>query len=254
MGNIHDGHISLINTAKKESDLVVVSLFVNPIQFKSISDYHQYPITLDRDTNILTKQGVDALFCPEKTEIFPKEFNTSVVINKFISILEGRYRPGHMEGVATIVAKLFNITNPDLAIFGEKDFQQLMLIKSLSKDLNFPIKIISSKIVRDSNGLALSSRNNFLSKNEKFQAYEIFKALKFGYDEVSKGEKLSENIVNIIKTKLANFDLVKVEYVSIRDPNTFEELKIINGDFIILIAAFVGKTRLIDNIKYVEKQ
>ncbi len=253
MGNIHQGHISLINTAKKKSDLVIVSLFVNPIQFKSIDDYHAYPNTLYKDKDILAKEDVDILFCPQKTEIFPEEFNTSVVLNKFVSVLEGTYRPGHMEGVATIVTKLFNITNPDLAIFGEKDFQQLMLIKSLSKDLNFPIKIISSKIVRDSNGLALSSRNNFLSKNEKFQAYEIFKALAFGCEEVSKGEKLSENIVNLIKKRLSNFELIRLEYVSVRNPNTFEELQVINGDYIILIAAFVGKTRLIDNLKYVEK-
>ena len=253
MGDIHDGHKSLIDIAIKKSDLVVVSLFVNPIQFTSIDEYNSYPDTLKRDKDILVKQGVDILFCPNKKEIFPQEFNTSIVINKFISILEGSFRPGHMEGVATIVTKLFNITNPDLAIFGEKDFQQLTLIKSLCKDLNFPIKIISSKTVRDSNGLALSSRNNFLSREEKFQAHEIYKALMYGYEQIIKGEKVAENIVNLIKTRLDNFDLIKVEYVSIRNPKTFEELKIISEDFIILIAAFVGKTRLIDNIKYVEK-
>ena len=253
MGDIHEGHKSLIDIAKKESDLVMVSLFVNPIQFTSIDEYNSYPDTLNRDKDILFKQGIDILFCPNKKEIFPQEFNTSIVMNKFISILEGSFRPGHMEGVATIVTKLFNITNPDLAIFGEKDFQQLMLIKSLCKDLNFPIKIISSKTVRDSNGLALSSRNNFLSKEEKFQAHEIYKVLMYGYEQIIKGEKVAENIVNLIKTRLDNFELIKVEYVSIRNPKTFEELKIINEDFIILIAAFVGKTRLIDNIKYVEK-
>ena len=253
MGDIHDGHKSLIDIAKKKSDLVVVSLFVNPIQFTSIDEYNSYPDTLKRDKDILVKQGVDILICPNKKEILPQEFNTSIVINKFISILEGSFRPGHMEGVATIVTKLFNITNPDLAIFGEKDFQQLTLIKSLCKDLNFPIKIISSKTVRDSNGLALSSRNNFLSREEKFQAHEIYKALMYGYEQIIKGEKVAENIVNLIKTRLDNFDLIKVEYVSIRNPKTFEELKIISEDFIILIAAFVGKTRLIDNIKYVEK-
>ena len=253
MGNIHEGHKSLIDTAKKESDLVIVSLFVNPIQFTSMDEYKSYPSTLHRDKEILAKQSVDVLFCPKKEEIFPKEFNTSIIIDKFISILEGSFRPGHMEGVATIVTKLFNIINPDLAIFGEKDFQQLTLIKSLCKDLNFPIKIISSKTVRDSNGLALSSRNNFLSRHEKFQAHEIYKSLRFGYEQVIKGEKIAKNIVSLIETRLANFELIRVEYVSVRDPNTFEELKIIHEDFIILIAVLVGKIRLIDNIKFAQK-
>lgn len=254
MGNLHDGHISLINLAKKTTDLVIVSLFVNPIQFSSFDDYSTYPKTYKKDISILNKNGVDILLCPDRSEIFPYDFNTSVIAKDFTEVLEGKCRTGHMEGVATIVTKLLNIVKPDIAIFGEKDFQQLMLIKSICKDLNISIDIISSKIIRDTDGLALSSRNNLLSRDEKKQANEIFKSLKLGYEKALSGENNVSNIINLVKSKLSKYNLIKVEYISIRNPNNFQELKIIDDDFIILIAAYVDSIRLIDNIKYIQKE
>ncbi len=253
MGSIHEGHISLINKAKSYADIVIVTIFINPIQFNSSIDYDSYPRNIEEDKKTLEKNGVDILFCPSTPEIYPEKFQTSVNVRLFSEVLEGKFRKGHMEGVATIVTKLFNLVRPDFAIFGEKDFQQLLLIKSFVQDLNIPVKIISGETIRDNEGLALSSRNEKLTNDEKIQAMQIIKSLNLGVEKIRSGEKESDNIIKKIKDYLADYNLIQVEYISIRDVNNFEKINIIDEDIVILISVFIGKIRLIDNLIYRKK-
>jgi len=253
MGSIHEGHISLINKAKSYADIVIVTIFINPIQFNSSIDYDSYPRSIEEDKKTLEKNGVDILFCPSTPEIYPEKFQTSVNVRLFSEVLEGKFRKGHMEGVATIVTKLFNLVRPDFAIFGEKDFQQLLLIKSFVQDLNIPVKIISGETIRDNEGLALSSRNEKLTNDEKIQAIQIIKSLNLGVEKIRSGEKESDNIIKKIKDYLADYNLIQIEYISIRDVNNFEKINIIDEDIVILISVFIGKIRLIDNLIYRKK-
>ncbi|MQF84216.1 MAG: pantoate--beta-alanine ligase [SAR202 cluster bacterium] len=253
MGSIHEGHISLINKAKSYADIVIVTIFINPIQFNSSIDYDSYPRSIEEDKKTLEKNGVDILFCPSTPEIYPEKFQTSVNVRLFSEVLEGKFRKGHMEGVATIVTKLFNLVRPDFAIFGEKDFQQLLLIKSFVQDLNIPVKIISGETIRDNEGLALSSRNEKLTNNEKTQAIQIIKSLNLGVEKIRSGEKESDKIIKKIRDYLEDFNLIQIEYISIRDVNNFEKVHQIDRDVIVLIATFVGKIRLIDNLIYRKK-
>lgn len=253
MGSIHEGHISLVETAKKYGDIIIATIFVNPIQFNNTEDYDSYPKDFEKDVEILEKNGVDILFCPSLSEVYPDGFDTTVRVNSLSNSLEGQYRKGHMEGVATIVTKLFNIILPDYAIFGEKDYQQLLLIKSFVKDLNMSVEIIQSKTVRDKEGLALSSRNIKLTSAERLVACEIIKSLNIAFEKIISGQKNSEQIINFIKEHLASFDSIKIEYVSIRNPYDFEIIDKIQEEFVILIAAFIGEVRLIDNVIFVGK-
>jgi len=253
MGSIHEGHISLINKARSYADIVIVTIFINPIQFNSSIDYDSYPRSIEEDKKTLEKNGVDILFCPSSPEVYPEKFQTSVKVSLFSEVLEGKFRKGHMEGVATIVTKLFNLVRPDFAIFGEKDFQQLLLIKSFVEDLNIPVKIISGETIRDNEGLALSSRNEKLTNDEKIQATQIIKSLNLGVETLRSGEKESDNIIKKIKDYLADYNLIQIEYVSIRDVNNFEKVNKIDEDIVILISVFIGKIRLIDNLIYRKK-
>ena len=253
MGSIHEGHISLINKARSYADIVIVTIFINPIQFNSSIDYDSYPRSIEEDKKTLEKNGVDILFCPSSPEVYPEKFQTSVKVSLFSEVLEGKFRKGHMEGVATIVTKLFNLVRPDFAIFGEKDFQQLLLIKSFVQDLNIPVKIISGETIRDNEGLALSSRNEKLTNDEKIQAIQIIKSLNLGVEKIRSGEKESDNIIKKIKDYLADYNLIQIEYISIRDVNNFEKINIIDEDIVILISVFIGKIRLIDNLIYRKK-
>ena len=253
MGSIHEGHISLINKARSYADIVIVTIFINPIQFNSSIDYDSYPRSIEEDKKTLEKNGVDILFCPSSPEVYPEKFQTSVKVSLFSEVLEGKFRKGHMEGVATIVTKLFNLVRPDFAIFGEKDFQQLLLIKSFVEDLNIPVKIISGETIRDNEGLALSSRNEKLTNDEKIQAMQIIKSLNLGVETLRSGEKESDNIIKKIKDYLADYNLIQIEYVSIRDVNNFEKVNKIDEDIVILISVFIGKIRLIDNLIYRKK-
>tara|TARA_B100001142_G_scaffold326752_1_gene382867 strand:+ start:544 stop:1392 length:849 start_codon:yes stop_codon:yes gene_type:complete len=253
MGSIHEGHISLINKARSYADIVIVTIFINPIQFNSSIDYDSYPRSIEEDKKTLEKNGVDILFCPSSPEVYPEKFQTSVKVKLFSEVLEGKFRKGHMEGVATIVTKLFNLVRPDFAIFGEKDFQQLLLIKSFVEDLNIPVKIISGETIRDNEGLALSSRNEKLTNDEKIQAMQIIKSLNLGVETLRSGEKESDNIIKKIRDYLADYNLIQIEYVSIRDVNNFEKVNKIDEDIVILISVFIGKIRLIDNLIYRKK-
>ncbi|MFL2653278.1 MAG: pantoate--beta-alanine ligase [Dehalococcoidia bacterium] len=253
MGSIHEGHLSLVDTAKQYGEIIIATIFINPIQFNSSEDYKSYPKDFDQDKEILQNKGVDILFCPSISEIYPDGFDTTIKVDFLSELLEGKYRKDHMEGVATVLTKLFNIILPDYAIFGEKDFQQLLLIKSFVKDLNVPVKIISSKTIRDKDGLALSSRNIKLNPDERNIATEINKSLIMGVEKILLGEKNSKNIIEYIKIYLSSFNLIKIEYISIRNPKNFEVINKINKEFVILIAVYVGNIRLIDNIIIEEK-
>lgn len=247
MGYLHEGHLSLVRMAKNKADKVVVSIFVNPLQFGQGEDFKVYPRDLDRDAKLLEVEGVDLLFCPEAEEMYPDDFQTYVEVTKLSSGLCGAYRPGHFRGVATVVLKLFNIIKPDMAIFGEKDYQQLRIIQQMVKDLNLDVEILSHPIVRDFDGLALSSRNTYLNEEERRSALSLYQALKLAERLVLGGEKDPERIVKLVREYIENFPYTKVQYVEIVDPQTLERVSQIRGPVLLALAVFVGKTRLIDN-------
>ncbi len=249
MGAFHKGHLQLMRTARKENDVVVVSLFVNPIQFGPQEDYQKYPRVFEHDLKLAKTEEVDILFVPNKEEMYPSPFRTYIEVNEITDKLCGANRPGHFKGVTTVVGKLLNIINPDKVYFGEKDFQQLVVVKQMVKDLNFPVKIVSIPTVREPDGLAMSSRNWYLNPKERQAAKLIREALLTGENVVKKkGVLASEKIKKKIIDVLAQSELIKVEYLSICRPDDFEELKEITGQALIAVAARVGSTRLIDNI------
>ncbi len=248
MGALHVGHESLIKKARQECAKVIVSIFVNPIQFGPNEDYNRYPRQLENDTEICANNGVDLIFAPTVGEMYPeKEHLTKVCPPEFFqNKLCGKSRPGHFDGVATVVLKLFNIIQPDKAYFGQKDAQQLIIIKKICRDLSFPTEIISCHIIRDTDGLACSSRNAYLSAEARQKALSLFKTLK----------KIEELYFSGLNSKDENFDLAKkyldpgveLEYLEANDLNTFETLDTIKSNTLIDIAARVDKVRLIDNI------
>ncbi len=247
MGYLHNGHISLVREAKKQNDAVVVSIFVNPTQFGPREDLKKYPRDIKGDITLLSKSGVDAVFCPSAKEMYPEGYGTYIEVKGLSDKLCGASRPGHFKGVATIVAKLFNIVQPDAAYFGEKDFQQLVIIRRMAADLNMDVKIVSMPTVREKNGLAMSSRNSYLSKEEISRALVINRALKFAKTLAASGVKSAARIKAAI-SKLMKTSKLKIDYISICDPKTLEEKKSVKGKTLIAVAAYIGRTRLIDNI------
>jgi pantoate--beta-alanine ligase len=248
MGALHKGHVSLIKKAKSCADVLIASLFVNPKQFDSSSDFSKYPSNIDKDLEIFSKNGIDMVFAPQKSEVYPENFSSIVKIENLNQILEGSFRKGHMDAVSTIVLKLINLSNPHYAFFGEKDFQQLKLIQKMVKDLSINTEIIPVETVRDENGIALSSRNSLLTKNETILAREIHKSLLLGINSYEKEIYSSIQIVKNIKNYLQNFPDIRIEYISIRDKNDFKALSFIDRPFVILIAVYINKIRLIDNL------
>ena len=249
MGYLHEGHTSLINIAHKHADVVVVSIFVNPIQFGPSEDYDRYPRDIERDKEILEKMGVDVMFYPSVDDMYPKGFTTYVEVKGLSDKLCGRYRPGHFRGVTTVVAKLFNIVMPDVAVFGEKDAQQAIIIKRMVRDLNFPVKIIVGPTVREPDGLAMSSRNEYLTEEERKVAPAIYQSLLLAKSLVEQGERDTSKIIAAMQEFLSKYDRIKVEYIEIVDKeglNPIERLE--KGEALIAIAAYLGKARLIDNI------
>ncbi|MGM0508174.1 MAG: pantoate--beta-alanine ligase [Fusobacteriota bacterium] len=256
MGFLHQGHLSLVKKIKKKVDIVVMSIFVNPTQFGEGEDLDKYPRDLKRDSKLSKKVGVDYLFTPGESEIYRENFQTEVSVKELQRGLCGQKRPGHFNGVTTIVTKLFNIVDPDFAIFGEKDFQQLRIIEQMVRDLNFDIKILHGEIIREDNGLAISSRNKYLDDQEKQRAQGLRKILLYGKklltDIITKNNK---NItVDEIKLKLKKklkekYDINKIDYINIIDYETLSDIQEIKKqDIVIAAAIYVGKTRLIDNI------
>lgn len=249
MGYLHDGHLSLIRLAKQHSDLVITTIFVNPTQFSPNEDFEKYPRDLNRDISMCTSAGCDVVFAPDATAMYNHNFLTFVSVDYITNKLEGKFRPTHFKGVTTIVAKLFNITKPHVAVFGQKDAQQIAVIRKMIKDLNFDIQIIVGETVREADGLAMSSRNIYLTDGERKDASVLYKSLKLAEDEINNGE----NSVEIIKTKMIDFILSKpnfmIDYISFNDPDTLEELNFITETPVLVsLATRIGKVRLIDNL------
>lgn len=249
MGCLHLGHISLIEKARKLSDYVVVSIFVNPTQFGPNEDYDKYPRTFEQDKIMCEIHNVSMIFHPSVQEMYPQNFSTFVEVTGQISkVLCGAKREGHFRGVATVVSKLFNIVEPDVAIFGQKDAQQAFIIKKLVKELDFPIEIVVSETVREEDGLAMSSRNNYLSKEERAIAPLIKKALDEAEEAFKKGETKAEILKKKIEQIINSSPLFKIDYVEIVDTENFNPVDEVSSESLLAVAAFLGKTRLIDNL------
>ncbi|WP_069650682.1 pantoate--beta-alanine ligase [Caloranaerobacter ferrireducens] len=248
MGYLHDGHLSLMKRAKDENDVVVVSIFVNPIQFGQGEDYEVYPRDIERDSKLAESVGVDYIFAPEVKEMYPEGYNTFVEVLGVTDKLCGASRPGHFRGVTTVVMKLFNIVTPDKAYFGQKDAQQVYVIKQMVRDLNMAVKIISCPIVREHDGLAMSSRNTYLSEEERRQALVLSKSLFWAQDMINKGERNAKTLIGGIKSMINEMPLANIDYVEIIDYDTFSEVEKLKGNILIALAVRIGKTRLIDNI------
>lgn len=251
MGYLHEGHLSLIREAKKKSDIVAVSIFVNPTQFGPKEDFRKYPRDLRRDVKLLKKEKVDILFYPTAVEMYGTKGinskNTFIGVPELSNKLCGKYRPGHFRGVATVVAKLLNIIQPDYAYFGKKDFQQLVIIKKMAEDLNIPVKIIGCPLIREKDGLAMSSRNKYLTKSERNDALILYRSLKEAVLMIKKGEKNTDIIINKIKNMIETVKSAKIDYVYIVNPDTLEPVEIVKKKDVIVMAVWIGKTRLIDN-------
>lgn len=248
MGYFHEGHLSLMRKAREECDVVVVSLYVNPIQFGPKEDLKDYPRDLKRDAKLAEKEGVDYLFAPVDKEMYHDKLLTYVEVEKMTEVLCGRSRPGHFKGVITVVAKLFNIIQPDKAYFGQKDAQQLVVIKKMVEDLNFDIEIVACPTVREKDGLAMSSRNTYLRSEERNAALRLSEALAEAERLVREGERASDKIKQVLYENISSESLVDIEYIEVYDNNTLESLPEIKGDMLIALAARVGKARLIDNV------
>lgn len=249
MGALHKGHLSLVEISKKNSDKTVFSIFVNPSQFGPNEDFNKYPRNLEKDLELAKMGGVDVVFSPEGEEIYPRNFRTGIEIKGLSSKLCGQFRPGHFNGAAIVVLKLFNIISPDVAIFGEKDFQQLAIIKRMVHDLNLDIEIIPAPTVRESDGLALSSRNIYLSSDERKSALSIFRGLEKAQELVRGGERISDPILKNVRNIIESTPHCRIQYVAICSDEALDEISIINAPCCLVVAVFCGNTRLIDNIE-----
>ena len=249
MGALHEGHLSLVREARGICDVVVVSVFVNPTQFGPGEDYDRYPRDLTKDAARLTDYNVDYIFAPTPEEIYPKHFSTYVTVAGLSEELEGRSRPGHFRGVATVVTILFNIVHPDFAFFGQKDAQQTLVIKRLVRDLALETEVVVLPTVREESGLALSSRNNYLKEEERRAAPVLYRALRGAKEAYKNGERAAARLIEIIRTTIEAEPLAHLDYIGITDAETMERLdRLDDRTVLIAIAAYIGKTRLIDNI------
>ncbi len=250
MGYFHDGHLSLMKLAQEYGDVVIVTLFVNPTQFGPNEDFERYPRDFQRDYELASSIGVDYLFAPTVEEMYPDGYSTKIIVNKFTDKFEGLKRAGHFDGVATVVTKIFNATKPNVAIFGQKDLQQTLVVRQLVKDLLFDIDIVIAPTVRESDGLAMSSRNVYLSREEREVASQIYRALQKGLDAINKGITNRDVISSYVQKHLSKFPQLTVDYVAVVNSENFEEpAEFVPGENVaILVAVYLGKTRLIDNI------
>jgi pantoate--beta-alanine ligase len=247
MGYLHEGHLSLIRRARDECDHVVVSIFVNPTQFGPKEDLSKYPRDLDRDLSLIEPLGTDLVWMPTAEIMYPPGYQTWVEVEAMTRPLEGAHRPGHFKGVTTVVAKLFTGVQPDKAYFGQKDAQQAAVIRQMTRDLNFPIEIVVCPIVREPDGLAMSSRNVYLDPEQRKAATVLYCSLSAAKALYEEGERNAENVRGKMKEVLAAEPLAEVQYVSCADYDTLEELSEIKGKTLLSMAVFIGKTRLIDN-------
>ncbi|MCM8784179.1 MAG: pantoate--beta-alanine ligase [Candidatus Omnitrophica bacterium] len=247
MGYLHNGHLSLARQARKDNDFVVLSIFVNPLQFGPKEDFKRYPRDFKRDMRLAKEVGVDIIFIPQDKEMYPQDYVTYVEVERLTKKLCGRFRPGHFKGVTTVVMKLFNIVNPDVAYFGQKDAQQARIIEKMVEDLNMNIKIKILPIVREKDGLAMSSRNVYLSPQERERAVCLYEALKKAEEMVSQGIRNAEKIRREIKKVLAKKKVYRIDYIEVVDAKTLTPLNKLEGKILIALAVWIGRTRLIDN-------
>jgi pantoate--beta-alanine ligase len=248
MGALHDGHLSLVREARRMCDVVVVSVFVNPAQFGPGEDYERYPRDLTKDTALLTDYNVDYIFAPTLDEIYPKTFSTYVTVEGLSDQLEGASRPGHFRGVATVVTVLLNTVRPDFTFFGQKDAQQAIIIRRLIKDLAFDTEIVILPTVREDSGLAISSRNLYLNSEEQEAAGVIHRALTEAKSSYKEGERSAAKLSDMIRSTIESEPRARIDYVSITDAETLEKLdRLDDRQVLVAVAAYIGKTRLIDN-------
>ena len=248
MGYLHEGHLSLIRRARKENDLVAVSIFVNPTQFGPNEDYKEYPRDLSRDAALCKREGVDYIFYPTVKAMYPKGYSTYVKVEGLTENLCGRFRPTHFRGVTTVVTKLFNIVDPDTAYFGQKDAQQAAVIKRMAEDLNMGIRIKVMPTVREKDGLAMSSRNAYLSADGRRLAPTVYRALQLARDLIKLGDRDAGSVKSQMR-KLLLPAVSKIDYISIVDPVSLKDVKQVRGKVLVAVAVWIGDTRLIDNIE-----
>jgi pantoate--beta-alanine ligase len=248
MGYLHAGHLSLVEAARRKADIVVVSIYVNPTQFGPKEDLARYPKDLKRDQKLLNGLDIDILFIPRTQDMYPEGFNSFVEVQNLSQKLCGISRPTHFRGVTTIVAKLFSIIAPDYAFFGVKDFQQLTIIKRMVKDLDLPVKIIGQPTVREFDGLAMSSRNKYLSAKQRKAATVLYRALSLAKQEIKNGARNPKKIIQRMRSLIKKEPSVKLDYLAIVDPESLENIQRIKGEALFALAAYIGKTRLIDNL------
>ncbi|MEI7998899.1 MAG: pantoate--beta-alanine ligase [Candidatus Omnitrophota bacterium] len=248
MGCFHEGHLSLMRQAKKNNDICVVSIYVNPVQFGPKEDFKKYPRDLKRDSSMVKKENVDILFIPFDNEIYPKSYLTYIDVEKISQVLCGRFRPGHFRGVATIVAKLLHMVTPNVLYLGQKDAQQVAVLKAMVRDLNFPVKVEVVSTCREADGLAMSSRNKYLSLSQREESVVLYKALRKSQEMIAQGQRSSARIKLAITNMIQKGSSGKVQYVQCVNADTLENLKRLEGNILIALAVFFGKTRLIDNV------
>ncbi|MCM8781348.1 MAG: pantoate--beta-alanine ligase [Candidatus Omnitrophica bacterium] len=253
MGALHQGHISLIRQARKENNKVVVSIFVNPIQFGPQEDFHKYPRNLKQDAKICKQEGVDIIFYPQAKDMYPKGYRTYVTVEELSDVLCGKFRPGHFKGVATVVTKLFNIVGADCAYFGQKDAQQAIIIKRMSQDLNISIRIKVMPTVRCRDGLAMSSRNKYLNQEERKDATVLYQALCLAKSMVDDGIRNTKTIIAKIQNLISQKKSARVQYISIVDLDNLKPIEEIKSRALLALAVYIGKTRLIDNTIIIPK-
>ncbi len=253
MGALHEGHLSLIRLARQSADVVVMSIYVNPAQFGPDEDYDLYPRNFAKDESLARQAGADIIFYPDDKQMYPEPFLTDVAVHSITENLCGASRPGHFQGVAVVCAKLFNIVKPHFAVFGQKDAQQAAVIRQMARDLNFDMEIITAPIVREPDGLAMSSRNAYLSSEERQDALSLNQALRMSLEAVENGERSCARLIHLIEEYISAKKNTTIDYVKIADPFSMNDIEYIKDKAVIAVAVFLGKTRLIDNV-YVEVQ
>jgi len=248
MGYLHAGHLALVERSKGENDCTAVSIYINPAQFGPQEDLANYPRDLQRDLELLRTAGVDLVFTPDDSVIYPADFQTKVIVEEVSRPLEGSARPGHFTGVATVVAKLFNIIQPTRAYFGQKDAQQTIVLRQMVRDLNFPVEMVICPTVREADGLALSSRNSYLTPEQRVAAPALYRALTIAQTAFQQGERRGDTLLTIMRDTVAAEPLARLGYVSAANPLTLAEWDHVDGDCLLSLTVFFGRTRLIDNL------
>lgn len=248
MGALHEGHLSLIRQARRDNDIVAVSIFVNPKQFGPKEDLREYPCPIGKDLNLCQKEKVDFIFLPKPQDIYPASFSTYIKVEGLSEVLCGKSRPGHFKGVVTVVAKLLNIIQPDVLYLGQKDAQQAVIIKKMVSDLNIPVKIRIMPTVREKDGLALSSRNIYLNKSEREEAVVLSKALKLGGFLIKNGSCNTKRIVTRMRNLIKKEQSARIDYIEIVDMESLKPVKTVTSNSLIALAVRIGKVRLIDNL------